>query len=278
MNSRFSRMAALVMILCTVLSAFAIPAGAENVGSVTVSFPVDGTTYHIYRVGSLVNGEIVMDDAFKGVDASDYAAAASVMADMIRMTDAAKELTSGKVAGGKVQFTDLPMGIYLVTGDSCTVDSISYWPTPALLSMPQTDDAGSFVWEAKISGKYEMETEIGVVKKWVGDQLIYRPSSVTVHLMLDGKPYGDPVVLDYTNNWSYVWEHLPPKNWYVTEDPNPRYSTTITRDGNVYTVINTWKRLPQTGQLWWPVSALTLAGIAFVCLGLVRRRKSDENA
>ena len=34
------------------------------------------------------------------------------------------------------------------------------------------------------------------------------------------------------------------------------------------------KRVPQTGQLWWPVMALSLTGALFVTLGTIRERKS----
>lgn len=34
-------------------------------------------------------------------------------------------------------------------------------------------------------------------------------------------------------------------------------------------------RLPQTGQLWWPVPVLLAAGLAFLSVGLVRRRNDD---
>lgn len=34
-------------------------------------------------------------------------------------------------------------------------------------------------------------------------------------------------------------------------------------------------RIPQTGQLWWPVAALGAAGVLFVVMGMVRRSKSN---
>lgn len=35
-------------------------------------------------------------------------------------------------------------------------------------------------------------------------------------------------------------------------------------------------RLPQTGQLWWPIPALACAGILFILVGIVRRRSSRD--
>jgi hypothetical protein len=34
------------------------------------------------------------------------------------------------------------------------------------------------------------------------------------------------------------------------------------------------KKIPQTGQLWWPVAMLGAAGVLFVVMGMVRRSKS----
>lgn len=49
-------------------------------------------------------------------------------------------------------------------------------------------------------------------------------------------------------------------------------------DSAVFT--NTYKKpgnkLPQTGQLWWPVPILMVLGVAFVTVGLVRRRRYPE--
>lgn len=255
-----------------------VNAAAENLGTLTLSYPVDGTVYHIYSVGSLKNGRIVMDAAFKNVDTSDYAAAASTMANMIKRAGVGQELASATVTEGRAVFRDLPMAVYLVQGDPSELEGVRYWPTPFLLSIPQEDDQGAFFWDVTASGKKEMDMDISVVKRWVGDIVIYRPTGITVRLMHDGKIYGNPVVLNYTNNWSYTWENLPPDNWYVTEDASPRYTTAITREGNTFIITNTWKKIPQTGQLWWPVSALALTGLVFLCLGLLRRRKSDDNA
>lgn len=270
---------ALALLLAAAALCFSpVGAGAEDVGTLTVSYPVEGTVYHLYQVGSLKNGEIKLDAAFGRVDTSDFAAAAKTMADMVKLTGAARELQSAAVTDGKAVFQGLPMGVYLVLGDSSQLDGVSYWPTPFLLSVPQKSEAGAYVWEVSAVGKKEMDMDISVVKRWVGDLVIYRPTGVTVRLMRNGKIYGHPVVLNYTNFWRYMWEDLPPDNWYVTEDANPRYTTTITRQGNTFVITNTWKRIPQTGQLWWPVSVLALAGIVLICLGLLRRRGSDPDA
>lgn len=269
-----------VLLVSVVLLCFSMvsAAGAETMGSLSVSYPINGTVYHIYSVGGLENGQIVLDGAFRDLDTSDYAAAASVMAERIKKEGSVKELATATVVNGKAEFHNLPMAIYLVLGDSGEKDGVRYWPTPFLLSVPQKDQNDQFDWDVSVTGKKEMDVEISVVKHWMGDSLSFRPSSVTVYLTKDGKSYGTPVVLNASNNWTYTWENLPPDNWGVAEAPNANYLAAITRQGNTFIITNTWKKIPQTGQLWWPVSALALAGLVFLCLGLLRRRESDRNA
>lgn len=251
-------------------------ADRTDAGTLTVSNPVEGTLYHLYRVGSLQNGEIVLNREFQRVDISDDAAA-SVMADMIRRAGVGQEEASAVVSDGKAVFTGLPMAVYLVLGDPEERDGVTHRPVPLLCSIPQRDEAGASIWEVSVNGETETEMDISVVNRWVGDLVIYRPTSVTVRLMRDGKTYGDPVVLNYVNQWSHTWENLPQADWSVTANVSSRYTTATTREGNTFIVTNTWKKIPQTGQLWWPVPVLTVAGLGFLCIGLLRRRKGDRN-
>lgn len=45
---------------------------------------------------------------------------------------------------------------------------------------------------------------------------------------------------------------------------------------NVTTTITTGEKLPQTGQLWWPIPILSIAGMVFLSAGLVIRSKESE--
>lgn len=273
----FLRLTAFALIAALILCAPLSVSAAES-GNLTVEYPLDGTVMHLYRVGELANGDIEFDDAFSGVDTSDMAAAAGVIANMIELTGVTGELSAATVTDGKAVFSDLPMAVYLVTGDACVDNGINYWPTPFLVSIPQSGENGGFQWEVTVSGKKEVDMDISVVKKWVGDTAATRPSSIKVYLVLDGEDYGEAVELNAANNWSHMWEHLPPKNWYVREDYCPQYATTIVKNGNTFTITNTWKRIPQTGQLWWPVTALTVVGLGLLCIGMLRRKKNETNA
>ncbi len=51
--------------------------------------------------------------------------------------------------------------------------------------------------------------DFGVLKKWIGDQGVGRPTSISVQLYQNDLPYGDPVQLSQTNNWFHGWTNLP---------------------------------------------------------------------
>ena len=144
--------------------------------------------------------------------------------------------------------------------------------------MPGTDGQNQPVWDVQAAGEQQETMDISVTKVWVGDRVSGRPASIIVHLTLDGKDYGPLVRLNYANHWSYTWENLPVGNWSVREESSRRYTTTMTREGNTFTFTSTWKKIPQTGQLWWPVAAMSAAGVCLVGAGLLRRRKQDKNA
>lgn len=279
-----ARLTSLVLLVCLCLPF--VPASAASTGSVTVNFPVENAEFKVYHAGKIENGVIVYDNIFKRVVTADMdmskpevvAEAASAMADIVRINTGMKPWATGKIQNGKVTFPDLPMAVYLIVGDEYLMDGQNYYPVPYLVSVPHEEN-GQLVYDSVISGKVEVSVDISVVKKWVGDSILNRPTSITVQLMCDGKPSGNPVRLNYVNKWSYMWEGLEPDHqWYVKETASPRYTCSITREGNTFIITNTWKKIPQTGQLWWPVTALTLGGIAFICLGLLRRKKRDEDA
>lgn len=151
-----------------------------------------------------------------------------------------------------------------------------------------------------------------VLKVWDDDgHESERPNSITVTLLKNGSVY-DTVVLSAKNNWRYTWTG-PNSKWIVVEDENGNYTVDVTREGITFVVTNTYieeppdeqepsdkppeevdtpdkpetpkepetpdkpsQTLPQTGQLWWPVPLLTAVGLAFILIGLIRRRDRNQ--
>ena len=249
-----------------------------TVGTLTVTYPKEETVYHLFRVGSMVNGTLVLDEEFSGVSTTDWKRTASVLSEVIQKTGRGTELSQAVVTGGSAVFGGLGEAVYLVMGDETVTNGITDTPVPFLTAMPGTDGQNQPVWDVQTAGEQQETMDISVTKVWVGDRVSGRPASIIVHLTLDGKDYGPLVRLNYANHWSYTWENLPVGNWSVREESSRRYTTTMTREGNTFTFTSTWKKIPQTGQLWWPVAAMSAAGVCLVGAGLLRRRKQDKNA
>ena len=111
-----------------------------------------------------------------------------------------------------------------------------------------------------------------------------RPASVTAELLKNGEVY-DTVRLDADGGWQYTWEELPRYDaegkkisWTLREVSVKGYTSSVTQTGDIFVLINTYDKtkLPQTGQLWWPVPLLAAAGLGLICVGL-SMRKREEN-
>ena len=121
-----------------------------------------------------------------------------------------------------------------------------------------------------------------VQKRW--DDTGYssrRPASVTVELYCDSSLY-DTVTLTAANGWRYTWENLPakdsvgrPHTWTLRERAVDGYESAVWTQGDTFLVRNTYKgaKLPQTGQLWWPVPVLCASGLALLALGLFLKKR-----
>lgn len=137
-----------------------------------------------------------------------------------------------------------------------------------------------------------------------------RPSRIVVKLLKNGAVY-DTVSLSSENNWSYKWYDLDAEErWSVVEEEVKGYTVSVNRSGLTFVVTNTYQpkepevptkpttdqpnkpdhssenassgsgtsgseKLPQTGQLWWPVPILVCAGLLCLAIGLVRERMEE---
>lgn len=192
-------------------------------------------------------------------------------------------LTTGKE--GRCTFTELGSGLYYAVGTAVLAEGWVYTPMPILISLPNRE-AHEHSWDHQVdfAPKYSRETEktdLRVKKAWEdAGQGTERPASVTVELFCDGESY-DTVTLSRENNWEHVWTELEAAHtWTLEEKPVPGYTPEVRREGNTFFVTNTENEppppppgLPPTGQLWWPVPLLCVAGLGLVLLGILVGRK-----
>ena len=80
-----------------------------------------------------------------------------------------------------------------------------------------------------------------VTKIWDDNDYPDRPASVTVQLLCEGEPYGEPVELNAENHWHYTWYQLNPDlTWTLEEIDVPEgYTATVEQDG-MYFVVNNY--------------------------------------
>jgi len=81
---------------------------------------------------------------------------------------------------------------------------------------------------------------VTVNKIWKLDDGGTAPDSVTVLLLRDGKQYGEAVVLNAGNHWTYTWSDLEAgRTWTVRELNVPEgFTESITQAGNTFTITN----------------------------------------
>ena len=184
--------------------------------------------------------------------------------------------TTGK--DGKLTFREVPLGFYvLVQTGGAEGYSVCM---PFTVAVP-TSGSAQWIYDIEASPKTGIVklTELTVKKVWAGSGK--HPESVTVQLKRNGEAFGDAVTLNAENDWTYTWKELEAReSWSVEEVAVPDgYKATYETKDTVVTITNTSK-LPQTGQLNWPVPVLICAGLALFVVGWVLffRRKKEKNA
>ena len=143
-----------------------------------------------------------------------------------------------------------------------------------------------------------------------------RPKTIVVQLLKDGEIYDEVTLNEKNNwqhTWKDLSEK---NEWEVTEEVRGAYTVSVAKEGTSFIITNTYKnqhinkpttstntitttsrgiktttarttaeykrqnttrkKLPQTGQLWWPVPVLTVSGILCILIGMVRRRDSED--
>lgn len=157
---------------------------------------------------------------------------------------------SGKIQlahGQTATISGLPVGTgYEVVEDRANYDD---YTTTAVdeNGVIATEGAKVFFVNDRSEEKIPATKSLTVYKEWALDQSEDRPESISVQLLKDGEPEGEPVVLNIANRWQYTWDNLNTKDhsWSVREVEVPEgYQVTVsdvdvTPTGNEITIINT---------------------------------------
>lgn len=304
---------ALLSLFCFPLSALAAgKIDTEKDICLTVCYqsssaPLIGAPFSLYLVATVdAYAELTVADAFApyAVDLSlQNETAANALAETLEgyvLRDKIPALDDGQTdANGLLHFPtsgkSLTPGLYLVLGDLHTQNGSVYRSAPCLVLLPaQNSETNQWDYSLTAYPKHTATpvqpepTSYQVIKIWNdGGANASRPRQITVDLLKDGAVY-DSVTLSERNNWRHTWQTLDPAAlWSVAEQTPAGYTVSLSKEGTAFVLTNTRTaptpsaappaKLPQTGQLWWPVPALVCLGVLCLILHLaLKKGKSDE--
>lgn len=300
-----------LLILMLLISAALLPrhaAAAEAIDpqqpvSLTVTFrsgevPLADLPFRLYLVATVDPcGELTVTEDFslfrvdiRGENDAAWRALASTLEGYVAQSPIAPIDEGCTDENGQIFFpqrtAQLSQGLYFIPGLRYVQDDYIYEVEPFMVLLPSAVD-DQWVYDLSVQPKYSQPEDkpmmCHVIKVWNDDgNEAARPAQIVVQLLCNGEVY-DTVTLSAANDWRYTWSELSGHaRWTVTEQVPENYTVTITREGNCFIVTNTGEppepgaELPQTGQLWWPVPLLALAGLALLCAG-VRRRRGERH-
>lgn len=264
----------------------------EEVGSINLSYAIEGADFSLYKVGSITSqGDFAISNEY-----SDYQIdiesdnVAFTLASYIQSNNIQPLVTVATDENFVAKFDNLSKGVYLITGSSKVVNNVKYTALPVMVSLPFTHNE-TLTWDLDVNAKYETVPndsfiELSVLKIWknVPDEKS-QPKEVSISITKNDEIY-DTIKLNSDNNWKYKWTNLKASDqWAVIENNVPKgYKVSIQKDKNTFVITNTCKdtppstpntpNLPQTGQLWWPVYVLLVLGVFFILVGVIYRRKN----
>lgn len=187
-------------------------------------------------------------------------------------------------------------GVYLLHCPNYRYNNKIYYASPVIISLPNYRADGQLTNLVTANIKYysalDLPIKLVVEKKWSdAGYTEKRPERITVDLLKNGKVVsGAEVELSSKNSWKAGWTDLDPVyDWDVQEravngytadysvSPVEDYVKTITITNKYQTSGNGSgsgtssgkppQKLPQTGQLTWPIPVMIVTGSVLLALG-----------
>ena len=247
---------------------------------------INGVGVSICQVAQLNNTGYYPTAAFEtsGISVSSIVnnpdkAAAQTLADYVTQNNI--QTISQISENGKTVFSDLSLGIWLV----CCDEDSQFTFNPYVVLLPY-ESQGKLYYEVSSAPKVEDSTldemNVYVIKRWddKNNAAKKRPDEITVEL-LNGDTVLASVILNDDNGWSYTFYGVKKDGEYsVKEQSVSDYKVNYGGDAeNGFIITNTYagEKLPQTGQYWWPIGIIAVAGICLIILGIyeIGAKKND---
>ena len=257
---------ALLSLICAIVMVCSLPTLAVSPSPDECSLTVDyadkdagtlsGVTFKLYTVARGHSGRYELTEAFTGFRTDlgkvkwdigeSVSGFASSLSSHIAASNVAPTQTGVTADNGKLTFSGLEKGLYIVLGEELTEDGWIYTPQPILLWLPCLSPDGKTDYNPVCEPKHNRDpetTERIVEKIWVGEGP--HPDSVVVQLLRDGEVY-ETVTLNTLNNWRHVFYNLPGNHdWQIIEKDVPEgYTATVKQNGISFTITNTKDKEP----------------------------------
>ena len=267
MNTRKIRLFSVLMcalglvmyiMLGTAVAAHADEAQADS-GTLNIVSKDDGTAlsgikWNIYRVGShLATGGFVLEGDFADypadfgdLSASAMQEAAQVLEENAIADGLLPDWTATADENGELSVNGVAAGLYLLSGENITIGDVTYDPAPAIIEVKANTD-GSY--DLTVYPKFE-STEVP-------------PSSSQADSSSDVGSSSE--------------ESSSSTDTSSNSDVSSSTSSTSTSSGTTNST-SSGEKVPQTGQLWWPVPIFSALGIVLIGMGLrVCAKKEHDN-
>lgn len=275
-KQRTWRTAALCLLLCLGLMRTAAQASypypaitdRETPCSLTLDMGAPGVTVRVYRAAEVTEDvRFVLTGDFAGYNvdldgltSTGWASLAQTLRGYVFL-DAIQPLRTGvSDETGRLTFSDLPVGLYLVDGEriASTEDDGYRQPAPFMICLPNweqsTDPETGTVsggWQYNVAARPKYTTLDGdvvmrrVLKVWNDGGSISRPAQISVTLLKDGEPY-ETVDLNAENNWRYAWDELDgSSDWQIVESSvSGGYTVSVSLQGVTFVVTNSYNPPP----------------------------------
>ncbi len=248
-----------ICAVCLLLTGWSMPVHAAMTGSIHISYVVTNTKFSLYQLATLdENKQYTVNQDFTGkytvlteATADELREQASDMKDVVDENDITAYMTIETDNKGEGDFTSLPQGVYLLIGEEFNDGEAIYTPTPTIYYIPMTDANGVTGYKIDAEVKYEWNP-------------ITPPPTITPPEEPDEPEPEEP-------------EEPEPEEPETPEEPPVTPPVTPkTPIGTLINILVPKAALPQTGQLWWPILVMVVAGGGMIVVGLHKRKKESS--
>ncbi len=280
-------------------------AEAEETGqnSIRLKSGEEGTSFTLYKAADKKDDgtfALTKDFADAGIEVNDLttdglANAGAVLSVYIEKNHP-QPVSSMKITGGACRWTGLEDGLYIAVATPISRNGELLEFSPVVAYLPYTDNGTEIRdldSDVKPPSTVPDSSKYKVFKVWKDGNSAARPKSVEISLIqqnASGSSVYDTCVLNKNNNWTWTWKNLPSGYIYKAVENNvPQgYTQTVSGERSAIVITNTTVpeknkvtalksgKLPQTGQLWWPVPVLVVVGLLCLLVGFWKRAKDEK--